>query len=1197
MDDIDEMTTFLKNIILIENLFNSVYHPYKRQQEEARAKYAPNLLNYEDKPKVQSEAASFVELIFGGQTHISSFRTWLAKVEKQCEIQNITILKSSGAKVKQIERAFYKAHYVYDEHDGFKEMTDILRCSFVFDNFADLYQCFSVIEMLAEQTLGGILRVKDRYHPTSIPFGYRDLLINVFCPSSKIVAEIQLHFIEFYQYKTISHRMYKRARLFERDAGNLAYEYSSKFLRPKIGTFKVYEVSKEEMQNDDSKEDTAKKAADLTFGELLKEWGFQKYIAAMREQGWEDPADWRDIEDEDLKNDMGFSKGHIKKFKRKYAEWLKQIEQEKRQDVSQEVAVFQEQVYDNKQPQLRLNKQQDQEQKQGSEVYKVGYVSNTRCLSLQGDTMKLTDGGEQCVTLAEPCLLGESALPFTVSFDVEFTAGSNQGVGKHGGIFLGVAKDYALQRWGERGTVNIIDWIDRAQDRGYHVYENVAQRDSSSIWNRKRVAQPQPGKRWMIVYKSVDECQLMVDGELITTFKPVSVSGHIGFWQYNGGISVSNARVSPLSISCMSEPTAVKLSGNALEIASGAEQHCTLLTPALLGESALPFTVSFDVEFTAGSNPGVGKHGGCYLGVASDYFLQRWGERGTVNIIDWIDRAQDRGYHVYENVAQRDSSSIWNRKRIAQPRPGKRWMIVYKSVDECQLMVDGELITTFKPVSVSGHIGFWQYNGSICVSNVMVSPMSISGMSEPNAVKLSTNVLEITHASEQHCTLLTPCLLGKSALPFTVSFDVKFTAGSNSGVGKHGGIYLGVSSDYFLQRWGEKGVVNIIDWIDRAQDRGYHIYENVAQRDSPSAWNRKRVAQPRPGKHWVIKYKSVDECEFIVDEELITTFKPVSVSGHLGLWQYQGSITMSNLQIVAEENDMIMLDGDDTDDMKYEGEGIAIEEFRKGSWDDRITKSLNFINTKLQNKGQLIDIGFTMSNTDWMACIHVYYIKEVKDMKYFKRNPADYAQHGELLCEWSPYASSWMNAAQKAKVFIEKIATSKGKLFAVKHGCGNHAYTHGGAVIATFYWSGIKQNNVNTNGNAVMVAEFRKGSWDGKLKETLQFINTKIANKGQILDIAMTMSNTDWLACVHVYYIKDVDSMSQFQRNPKDYAHRGQLLCEWEQYADSWRKSAGKMKRVVQEKALEGNLVGVKHACGNHAWTHGGATIFVYYYQ
>eukprot|EP01083_Nonionella_stella_P129629 393328_1 len=1020
MDDIDEMTTFLKNIILIENLFNSVYHPYKRQQEEARAKYAPNLLNYEDKPKVQSEAASFVELIFGGQTHISSFRTWLAKVEKQCEIQNITILKSSGAKVKQIERAFYKAHYVYDEHDGFKEMTDILRCSFVFDNFADLYQCFSVIEMLAEQTLGGILRVKDRYHPTSIPFGYRDLLINVFCPSSKIVAEIQLHFIEFYQYKTISHRMYKRARLFERDAGNLAYEYSSKFLRPKIGTFKVYEVSKEEMQNDDSKEDTAKKAADLTFGELLKEWGFQKYIAAMREQGWEDPADWRDIEDEDLKNDMGFSKGHIKKFKRKYAEWLKQIEQEKRQDVSQEVAVFQEQVYDNKQPQLRLNKQQDQEQKQGSEVYKVGYVSNTRCLSLQGDTMKLTDGGEQCVTLAEPCLLGESALPFTVSFDVEFTAGSNQGVGKHGGIFLGVAKDYALQRWGERGTVNIIDWIDRAQDRGYHVYENVAQRDSSSIWNRKRVAQPQPGKRWMIVYKSVDECQLMVDGELITTFKPVSVSGHIGFWQYNG---------------------------------------------------------------------------------------------------------------------------------------------------------------------------------SICVSNVMVSPMSISGMSEPNAVKLSTNVLEITHASEQHCTLLTPCLLGKSALPFTVSFDVEFTAGSNQSVGKHGGIFLGVAKDYFLQRWGEKGVVNIIDWIDRAQDRGYHIYENVAQRDSPSAWNRKRVAQPRPGKHWVIKYKSVDECEFIVDEELITTFKPVSVSGHLGLWQYQGSITMSNLQIVAEENDMIMLDGDDTDDMKYEGEGIAIEEFRKGSWDDRITKSLNFINTKLQNKGQLIDIGFTMSNTDWMACIHVYYIKEVKDMKYFKRNPADYAQHGELLCEWSPYASSWMNAAQKAKVFIEKIATSKGKLFAVKHGCGNHAYTHGGAVIATFYWSGIKQNNVNTNGNAVMVAEFRKGSWDGKLKETLQFINTKIANKGQILDIAMTMSNTDWLACVHVYYIKDVDSMSQFQRNPKDYAHRGQLLCEWEQYADSWRKSAGKMKRVVQEKALEGNLVGVKHACGNHAWTHGGATIFVYYYQ
>eukprot|EP01083_Nonionella_stella_P171637 586648_1 len=362
MNDIGEMNTFLENIILIENLFNSVYQSYKQEQEEARAKYAADIAKYENKRKVQSEAGSFVELIFGGQTHISSFKTWLAKVEKQCAIQNIKILKSSDAKVKQIERAFYKAHYVYDERDGFKEMTDMLRCSFVFDNFSDLYQCFSVIEMLAEQTLGGILRVKDRYHPTTIPFGYRDLLINVFCPSSKIVAEIQLHFMEFYKYKKISHRMYRRARLFEREEVNEAYEYATKYKRPKIGTFKAYKVSKEEMEDDEEEKGDvdAKEAKDMKYDALLKQWGLQKYIPKMRDEGWDEPEDWKEIEDDDLKNDIGFSKGHIKKFRRRYNEWIKQIEKEKQQ------------------PQMRLNKERQDDEKQsvadikGLAPYKAG---------------------------------------------------------------------------------------------------------------------------------------------------------------------------------------------------------------------------------------------------------------------------------------------------------------------------------------------------------------------------------------------------------------------------------------------------------------------------------------------------------------------------------------------------------------------------------------------------------------------------------------------------------------------------------------------------------------------------------------------------------------------------------------------------------------------------------------------------------
>eukprot|EP01084_Bolivina_argentea_P315668 546941_1 len=114
LNDIDEMNTFLKNVILIENLFNTTYQPYKQKQEEARQKYAPSLLKYENKPKPQNNTNSFVELIFGGQTHVSSLQKWLDKVIKQCTAQGIKIKSNSGAQVKKIERAFYKAFYVYD---------------------------------------------------------------------------------------------------------------------------------------------------------------------------------------------------------------------------------------------------------------------------------------------------------------------------------------------------------------------------------------------------------------------------------------------------------------------------------------------------------------------------------------------------------------------------------------------------------------------------------------------------------------------------------------------------------------------------------------------------------------------------------------------------------------------------------------------------------------------------------------------------------------------------------------------------------------------------------------------------------------------------------------------------------------------------------------------------------------------------
>ena len=189
LEDIGEMNDFLNNIILIENLFNKMYEPYKEEQEAAREKYAKSIVKYDKgvskaEPKmVKSEASSFVTLMFGASNALSQFQKWLdEKVMKQCKKDGIKMMEERPkAKLKGMERAFYKSFYVYgkDDFEGYKRMTDLVRVSLVFETFEDLYKCFDILDTISETTLGGLLRVKDRFHPRSVPFGYRDLLINV----------------------------------------------------------------------------------------------------------------------------------------------------------------------------------------------------------------------------------------------------------------------------------------------------------------------------------------------------------------------------------------------------------------------------------------------------------------------------------------------------------------------------------------------------------------------------------------------------------------------------------------------------------------------------------------------------------------------------------------------------------------------------------------------------------------------------------------------------------------------------------------------------------------------------------------------------------------------------------------------------------------------------------------------------------
>eukprot|EP01083_Nonionella_stella_P120544 361273_1 len=181
---IPSMYKFLDKIILIENLFNSLYNAQQQEeQREARGKFGTNLSLYEKKNKPVCEVPNFVDLLFAGNVHLTSFEALVKELEQKCKQQHINIVQKSDAKAKKIERAFYKAFFVYNAQfgdQGFKRMTDVLRCSLVFDNFAHLYKCFGVIENTMRDK-GGILRCKDRFNPAKVAFGYRDLLINVYC--------------------------------------------------------------------------------------------------------------------------------------------------------------------------------------------------------------------------------------------------------------------------------------------------------------------------------------------------------------------------------------------------------------------------------------------------------------------------------------------------------------------------------------------------------------------------------------------------------------------------------------------------------------------------------------------------------------------------------------------------------------------------------------------------------------------------------------------------------------------------------------------------------------------------------------------------------------------------------------------------------------------------------------------------------
>ena len=75
----------------------------------------------------------------------------------------------------------------------------------------------------------------------------------------------------------------------------------------------MYELTKDDMAgDDDAKENESEEEDD--WKTLLTKWGLAKFADAFEEEGYDDPQFWHEISENDLKDDMGMKKGHLKKW-------------------------------------------------------------------------------------------------------------------------------------------------------------------------------------------------------------------------------------------------------------------------------------------------------------------------------------------------------------------------------------------------------------------------------------------------------------------------------------------------------------------------------------------------------------------------------------------------------------------------------------------------------------------------------------------------------------------------------------------------------------------------------------------------------------------------------------------------------------------------------------------------------------------
>ena len=129
------------------------------------------------------------------------------------------------------------------------------------------------------------------------------------------------------------------ARLFEREEGNLAYDYGDKFLRPKLGTQKVYVITKDDNSDGDMHRSKANDSdEDENWKELLTKWGLKKFIDAFDDNGYDDPQFWHEIEESELTDDMGMKKGHLRKWNMQIEKYQARLALKEQREEKEEMA-------------------------------------------------------------------------------------------------------------------------------------------------------------------------------------------------------------------------------------------------------------------------------------------------------------------------------------------------------------------------------------------------------------------------------------------------------------------------------------------------------------------------------------------------------------------------------------------------------------------------------------------------------------------------------------------------------------------------------------------------------------------------------------------------------------------------------------------------------------------------------------------